>query len=170
MNEDRSPTLATSGAPGLASKGTPKRTPKPVLLVVDDDRDALANIGHQLRSRYGEDYRVLCESSAEAALGALEGFGAAGEDVAVVLSDLWMPGINGTDFLTIAHPLHPTAKRALLVERDDTTIREPILRAMALGRIDYYVTSPPRSPRMNSFIGSSRSFWTSGRVPTAPDS
>ncbi len=164
MNEDRSPTLATSGAPGLA----PKRTPKPVLLVVDDDRDALANIGHQLRSRYGEDYRVLCESSAEAALGALEGFGAAGEDVAVVLSDLWMPGINGTDFLTIAHPLHPTAKRALLVERDDTTIREPILRAMALGRIDYYVTKPsPISPdeQFHRVIAEFLDEWTGANRP-----
>lgn len=159
-NEDRSSTLATSGAP--------ERTPKPVLLVVDDDRDALFNIGHQLRSRYGEDYRVLCEGSGEAALGALEGFEAAGEDVAVVLSDLWMPGVNGTEFLSRAHPLHPTAKRALLVERDDTTVREPILRAMALGRIDYYVTKPsPISPdeQFHRVIAEFLDEWTSVNRP-----
>jgi thioredoxin reductase (NADPH) len=128
--------------------GDRSRTPnKPVLLVVDDDADALDNVGRQLRSRYGGDYRVFCEGSAEAAVGTLEGFQAARDDVAVVLSDQWMPGMSGTEFLTCAHILHPTAKRALLVEREDGSVREPILRAMALGRIDYYVTKPsPVSP------------------------
>ena len=160
MNEDRSPTLATSEVPGS--------TPKPVLFVVDDDRDALANIGHQLRSRYGEDYRVLCEGSGEAAMDALGGLEAAGEDVAVVLSDLWMPGMNGTEFLSRAHLLHPTAKRALLVERDDTTVREPILRAMALGQIDYYVTKPsPISPdeQFHRVIAEFLDEWTSANRP-----
>ena len=160
MNEDRSPTLATSEVPGS--------TPKPVLLVVDDDRDALANIGHQLRSRYGEDYRVLCEGSGKAAMDALGGLEAAGEDVAVVLSDLWMPGMNGTEFLSRAHLLHPTAKRTLLVERDDTTVREPILRAMALGQIDYYVTKPsPISPdeQFHRVIAEFLDEWTSANRP-----
>ena len=157
MNEDRSPTPRTS-----------EPTLKPVLLVVDDDRGAFTNIEHQLRSRYGGDYRVVCESSAEAALGVLEGFAAAGQDVAVVLSDLWMPGINGTEFLSRAHLLHPTAKRALLVERDDTTVREPILRAMALGRIDYYVTKPsPISPdeQFHRVIAEFLDEWTSTNRP-----
>ena len=157
MNEDRSPTPATSGP-----------TPKPVLLVVDDDRDALANIGHQLRSRYGGDYRVLCEGSGEAAMDALGGLEAAGGDLAVVLSDLWMPGMNGTEFLSRAHLLHPTAKRALLVERDDTTVRKPILRAMALGRIDYYVTKPsPLSPdeQFHRVIAEFLDEWTSANRP-----
>ena len=153
MNEDQS---LTPGTPG------------PVLLVVDDDRDALANIGHQLRSRYGEDYRVLCEGSGKAAMDALGGLEAAGEDVAVVLSDLWMPGMNGTEFLSRAHLLHPTAKRTLLVERDDTTVREPILRAMALGQIDYYVTKPsPISPdeQFHRVIAEFLDEWTSANRP-----
>ena len=156
MNEDQSLTPGTPGAPG------------PVLLVVDDAVGALANIEHQLRGRYGGDYRVVCESSAEAALGALEGFAAAGQDVAVVLSDLWMPGMNGTEFLSRAHLLHPTAKRALLVERDDTTVQEPILRAMALGRIDYYVTKPsPISPdeQFHRVIAEFLDEWTSVNRP-----
>ena len=111
---------------------------------------------------------MVCESSAEAALGALEGFAAAGQDVAVVLSDLWMPGMNGTEFLSQAHLLHPTAKRALLVERDDTTVREPILRAMALGRIDYYVTKPsPISPdeQFHRVIAEFLDEWTNANRP-----
>lgn len=143
-------------------------TTGPVLLVVDDDADALDNVGRQLRGRYGDDYRVVCESSAEAATDALEGFATAGEDVAVVLSDLWMPETTGTEFLTGAHLLHPTAKRALLVEREDRTVREPILRAMALGRIDYYVTKPsPLSPdeQFHRVIAEFLDEWTSANRP-----
>ncbi len=148
--------------------GDRSRMAGPVLLVVDDDAEALANMGRQLRGRYGGDYRVVCESSAEAAVGALEGFAAAREDVAVVLSDLWMPGTTGIEFLTSAHLLYPTAKRALLVERADGTVREPILRAMALGRIDYYVTKPsPLSPdeRFHRIIAEFLDEWTGANRP-----
>ena len=120
--------------------------PKPVLLVVDDDATALANIEFELRDRYGSGYRVVCEGSAEAGMSALEEFRTAHEDVAVVLADQWMPEMTGTEFLTRAHQLHPTVKRALLVRRGDRTTREPILQAVALGQIDYYVPKPERSP------------------------
>ena len=149
-------------------EGDGSRTQGPVLLVVDDDADALANVERQLRGRYGGDYRVVCESSAERAMGALEGYAAAREEVAVVLSDLWMPGTSGTEFLTRAHVLHPTAKRALLVEREDRTVREPILRAMALGRIDYYVTKPsPLSPdeRFHRVIAEFLDEWAGANRP-----
>jgi thioredoxin reductase (NADPH) len=122
------------------------RMPKPVLLVVDDDATALANIEFELRDRYGSGYRVVCEGSAEAGMSALEEFRTAHEDVAVVLADQWMPEMTGTEFLTRAHQLHPTVKRALLVRRGDRTTREPILQAVALGQIDYYVPKPERSP------------------------
>ena len=120
--------------------------PKPVLLVVDDDATALANIEFELRDRYGSGYRVVCEGSAEAGMSALEEFRTAHEDVAVVLADQWMPDMTGTEFLTRAHQLHPTVKRALLVRRGDRTTREPILQAIALGQIDHYVPKPEGSP------------------------
>ena len=122
------------------------RMPKPVLLVVDDDATALANIEFELRDRYGSGYRVVCEGSAEAGMSALEEFRTAHEDVAVVLADQWMPEMTGTEFLTRAHQLHPTVKRALLVRRGDRTTREPILQAIALGQIDHYVPKPEGSP------------------------
>ena len=121
-------------------------TYKPVLLAVDDDPDALGKIKHELRERYGSYYRVACEGSPETGLRALRELKAAGEEVAVVLADQWMPGTTGTEFLTHAYQLYPGAKRALLFERGNRTIREPILQAMALGQIDYYVPKPERSP------------------------
>jgi thioredoxin reductase (NADPH) len=119
---------------------------RPVLLAVDDDPEDLKTIARELHKRYGADYRVACEPSAESALKTLQDLKAVGEEVAVVLAEWWMSGMTGTEFLTRAHRLYPGAKRALLFERGNRTTREPILQAMALGQIDYYVPKPERSP------------------------
>ena len=121
-------------------------TPEPVLLAVDDDPNTLGRIEHELRQRYGSYYRVACEDSPEAGMRTLQDLRAADKDVAVVLADQWMPGMTGVEFLTHARPLYPGAKRALLFERGNRTTREPILQAMALGQIDYYVPKPERPP------------------------
>jgi thioredoxin reductase (NADPH) len=121
-------------------------TPEPVLLAVDDDPNALGRIEHELRQRYGSYYRVACEDSPEAGMRTLQELRAAGEDVAVVLVDQWMPGMTGVEFLTHTRQLYPGAKRALLFERGNRTTREPILQGMALGQIDYYVPKPERAP------------------------
>ena len=113
--------------------------PKPVLLAVDDDADDRAKIEHELYDRYGRSYRIVCEASAEAGMSTLETLRTAGEEVAVVLVDLWMPKMTGPEFLAHVRRIFPTAKRALLVPRGDPSVREPIVRSMSLGQIDYYV-------------------------------
>jgi thioredoxin reductase (NADPH) len=115
---------------------------RPVLLAVDEDTGARARIERELSKRYGEDYRVVCEGSAETAMTRLQKLEAAGEEVALVLADQWMPGTSGTELLARVRRLYPTAKRALLIERGDRTAQEPILRSMAQGLIDYYVNKP----------------------------
>ncbi len=139
---------AGRGGPGVHGRQTidqPNHT-NPVLVAIDDDPDALARIEQELLKRYGADYRVVCESSPETGLKALRQLKAAGDEVAVALTDQWMPGMNGTEFLSRAHQLFPTARRALLVAPEDTTIREPLLQATALGQVDFYVSKPWRSP------------------------
>ena len=121
-------------------------TPELVLLAVDDDPNALGRIEHELHQRYGSYYRVACEDSPEAGMRTLRKLRVAGEDVAVVLADQWMPGMTGVEFLTHTRQLYPGAKRALLFERGNRTTREPILQGMALGQIDYYVPKPERAP------------------------
>src|ERR687896_478129 len=121
-------------------------TPGPVLLAVDDDRNTLGRIEHELRQRYGSYYRVACEDSPEAGMRTLQDLRVADKEVAVVLADQWMPGMTGVEFLTHTRQLYPGAKRALLFERGNRTTREPILQGMALGQIDYYVPKPERAP------------------------
>jgi len=60
---------------------------KPVLLVVDDEVEARRRIAGELRKRYGGDYRVVCERSAEAGIRRLRKLEEGGEKVALVLAD-----------------------------------------------------------------------------------
>lgn len=114
----------------------------PVLMVVDDDPVALGLLRQELAKRYGDDYRVVCTGEAEAGLRALEELLAGGGRVALVLADQWMPAMTGVQFLTLAHRLHPTAKRALLIDWGDSTTAEPILQAVTFDQLDGWVNKP----------------------------
>jgi thioredoxin reductase (NADPH) len=121
--------------------------PKPRILVVEDEREVRARIRGELERRYGSDYRVRCVGSATDALARLEGWREAGDRVALVLADQWMPDMLGEEFLGCARALYPDAKRALLVKFGAWGHRETadaMLRAMARGNIDYYVLKPWR--------------------------
>ena len=121
--------------------------PKPRVLVVEDESEVRARIRGELERRYGTDYRVRCVGSATDALARLEGWREAGDRVALVLADQWMPDMLGEEFLGCARALYPDAKRALLVKFGAWGHRETadaMLRAMARGNIDYYVLKPWR--------------------------
>jgi thioredoxin reductase (NADPH) len=121
----------------------------PVLFVVEHDAEDLNRVGQELRRRYSSDYRIICERSASKALQTLEAMRVAGEDVAVVLADAWIPEVSGSELLARVRELHPHAKRALLIAWGawgDRPTADAVLRAMALGHIDYYVLKPWQSP------------------------
>jgi thioredoxin reductase (NADPH) len=124
-------------------------TPRPVLVVVDDDPEALERINAELCRRYAADYAVTCTRSPTEALAKLEELRESGGQVALVLADQWMPDLTGSNLLARARELHPHAKRGLLVDwgawGDPDTARA-ILDTIALRDIDYYVLKPWRSP------------------------
>ena len=122
---------------------------QPAILVVDDDPEVLGRVEHELRRRYGADYGVLATTDPEEALGLLDALDPDDAAVALVLADVWMPGVDGTEFLARVARRYPRAKRGLLVEFGawgDEPTADAILRAMAVGVIDYYVLKPWRSP------------------------
>ena len=147
--------------------GQEARASWPVLLAVDEDAGALRGISRELHKRYGEDYRVLCERSPEAALGRLRDLEGSGEEVALVLADQWMAEMSGMDFLTRAGEISSTAKRALLVGWGDRAAVGPVLQAMSLGRIDYYVTKPygDHDERFHRVISEFLYDWSKDRIP-----
>jgi len=131
---------------GLKPLGNRKR---PVLLVVDDEREPLERLDRELSRRYGGDYRIVRAVSARSALDTLRSLHDSGEDVAVVLADQWMVDMTGADVLAQVSVLHPRAKRVLLIDWGgwaDRRTADAVVRAMALGRIDYYALKPWRSP------------------------
>jgi thioredoxin reductase (NADPH) len=121
---------------------------KPVMLVVEDETGPRDRIRSELERRYGPDYHVTCEGSATGALAKLEAMRDAGEPVALVLSDQWMPDLTGEEFLVRARQLHPHSKRALLVKWGawaDRDTADAMMRGLARGLMDYYVLKPWRA-------------------------
>jgi thioredoxin reductase (NADPH) len=147
--------------------GQEARASWPVLLAVDEDAGSLRGISRELHKRYGDDYRVLCERSPEAALRLLRDLERSGEEVALVLADQWMVEMSGMDFLTRASEISSTAKRALLVGWGDRAAAGPVLQAMSLGRIDYYVTKPygDHDERFHRVISEFLYDWAKDRIP-----
>lgn len=119
--------------------------PLPVLLVVDEDQDALEDVAAQLARRYGSDYRVERASGREQALAALARLAGSGDELALLLSTQAVADATGGPLLERARQLHPHAKRGLLVSlgalADPPTVKT-IVDAIAMGRIDYYVPLP----------------------------
>jgi thioredoxin reductase (NADPH) len=122
--------------------------PLPLLLAVDEDRDALEDVETHLVRRYGRDYRVECLGDPEEALRLLTELAHAGEEVALVLAAKSLWDTTGGELLERVRQLHPHAKRALLVPYGawtDPPTAEAIRDSLALGRIDYYVLRPAAS-------------------------
>jgi len=123
--------------------------PGPVLLAVDDDREALAEVSTALRDRYSRDYTVICEASPETALRTLEQLAEEGTEVALALAGQWLSDGTGVELLARVHQLHPHAKRGLLIawgEWGDPATGEAIHDAIARGQMDYYVVRPAEPP------------------------
>ena len=148
MNETGSPVPPAADADDAGSS-TQSSESRPVLVVVDDERDPLTRVERELTRRFGADFRVVCERSSHAALALLERMREAGDEVAVVLADLWMPELGGGELLARVRSIYPQARRALLIEWGgwgERDAAEAIVRSMAMGDIDYYVLKPWQSP------------------------
>ena len=135
---------------------------RPILLAVDDEAEDLERVERELGNRYGADYLVACETSAEAALTRLRDLKAGGKEVAVVLADQRMPEMEGIEFLSRAHELYALAKRLLLIHPMDGASFVSASRAMALGRIEYveYKPGPPPNERFHEVVTGFLREWT----------
>jgi thioredoxin reductase (NADPH) len=123
--------------------------PLPVVLAVDEDRDALGVVESQLTQRYAHDYRVMCLSDTGEALRKLAELARAGEDVALVLAGMPRPAIAPVELFDLVRELHPHAKRALLVPLNawaDKPTADAMRAAIAFGGVDYYVVGPADLP------------------------
>ena len=116
-------------------------SPRPVILVVDDDPNVLDGLAGDLRARFGGGYAVETAQSSAAAIELLQRLSGDGAEVAVALADVGLSEVSGTELLAKVHAAYPEAKRVLLVERNYRTT-SPSVPAMARGQIDYHLTKP----------------------------
>ncbi|HRQ22095.1 MAG TPA: response regulator, partial [Anaerolineales bacterium] len=116
---------------------------KPVILALDDDSAVLNSIERDLRSRYGQEYRILPINAGKAALEYLGKLQQRNETVALFLIDQRMPEMSGTEFLVEAIKTYPQAKRALLTAYADS---QAAIDAINEARLDYYLMKPWHPP------------------------
>ncbi len=135
---------------------------QPVFFVVDEDASAVEMLAGDLERRFHADYRVVGETSAQAALDRLGALGDAGEQVALIICYESMRAMPGSELLARSRAAHPNAKRILLIDFGDQRMLEVIARGMALGHVEYYLTKPwrPRQHLLYPVVGEAVVAWT----------
>jgi thioredoxin reductase (NADPH) len=118
----------------------------PVILIADQDSDALTKVEHALVRRFGADFGVMAASSSSLALELLRELAEAGREVALVGAALGMPDIAGPDLLDQVHAIHPGAGRALIIEMRDAGGCAPVQLAAARGQMDFTLLGGWESP------------------------
>ena len=112
-------------------------------MAVDDDQSVLNSIERDLRSRYGQNYRVVSIDSGNAALDYLKRLEQRNEAVALFLVDQRMPEMNGVEFLREAMQAYPQSKRVLLTAYADTQAAIDSINEVGL---NYYLMKPWHPP------------------------
>jgi thioredoxin reductase (NADPH) len=112
---------------------------KPVIFSVDDDPNVLQAVVRDLRSRYGDRYRIMRADSGRAAIEALHELKRRNETVALFVADQRMPQMNGVEFLSEAMRIFPKAKRVLLTAYADTDAAINAINSVA---VHYYLLKP----------------------------
>lgn len=125
-----------------------ERERRPVILAVDDEPAVLAAVARDLRRGFGERFRIMRTSSGAEALDTLAQIRARGEQVALLVADQRMPGMEGTEYLAKARQLVPDAKRVLLTAYADTEAAIAAINEVAL---DYYLMKPWDPPEEQFF-------------------
>ena len=112
---------------------------KPAILAVDDDVAVAAAVVRDLRTRYGEDYRVLRATSGREALDLVSDLLLKDRQLAAVVSDQRMPGLTGIDVLREVRDQFPDSKLVLLTAYADTDVAIRAINDIAL---DHYLMKP----------------------------
>lgn len=103
---------------------------RPLVLYVDDERANRIVFEQSL----GADFRITAVADAETALQILEA-----QDVAVLVTDMRMPGMSGEELLRIAKERKPQTIRMVVTAYSDV---DPILRAINEGLVARYIIKP----------------------------
>ena len=119
-----------------------------IILTVDDDPAVSQAITRDLRSRYGDRYRLVRSTSGADALSTLEEFARRDQAVALIVSDHRMPEMTGIEFLGHSTAVAPGAKLVLLTAYADTDVAIKAINDIGL---DHYLMKPWAPPEERLF-------------------
>jgi thioredoxin reductase (NADPH) len=130
--------------PASSTPDQPSNAPeRPLIVLIDDDPDACANVERVLRSRYDVDYEIIRIDSSVAALPQIAAAHGEGREIALVLTGQYLAdGLLGTDLLGRIGAIVPETRRGLLIDWGDNTTYEAIREASTLGQIDTFIYRP----------------------------
>ncbi len=117
--------------------------PKPVIVAIDDDQSVLNSVERDLRSHYGQNYRIIPLNQGQVALDYLKKLQQRNETVALFLVDQRMPEMSGTEFLAEAIQVYPQSKRVLLTAYADSQAAIDSINEVGL---NYYLMKPWHPP------------------------
>ena len=116
---------------------------RPTILAVDDDPQVVRAIVRDLRSRYGEDHRIVRATSGAEALEMLAELILRDRGVALVVADQRMPGMTGIEMMARVRETSPGTRLLLLTAYADTDVA---IRAINDIGLDYYMVKPWEPP------------------------
>ena len=129
--------------------GEPRGTmSRAIILTVDDDAAVSKAITRDLRTRYGERFRIVRSTSGAEALAALDELQRRDQPVALIIFDHRMPEMTGIDFLERSIGAAPGAKRVLLTAYADTEVAIKAINDIGL---DHYLIKPWAPPEDRLF-------------------
>jgi thioredoxin reductase (NADPH) len=134
---------------------------QPIIVLVDDDDTSMGTLENAVGRRYGADYQIVAEGSTRAALDRIQKLVEAGERLALVMADQWMPVMTGIELLAKVGDIDWRVKRVLMLEVGDRADEPHLLQAIAQGKVDSYLGRPWGSPefRLYPVIGELLSEW-----------
>jgi putative two-component system response regulator len=114
---------------------------KPTILLVDDERIVLMSLKSEIRANLGNEARIETADSGAEALAVMDSLEAEGAPLALVISDLRMPGMNGDALLSRVRERQPDALHVLLTGYADL---DAVANAINNGGLYRYLSKPWR--------------------------
>ncbi|MFN0249335.1 MAG: ATP-binding protein [Kofleriaceae bacterium] len=124
---------------------------RPLVLYVDDERANRIVLEHSLKS----DFNIVVVESGEKAIATFEE-----REVAVLVTDMRMPGMGGDQLLRIVKDRWPTTIRMVMTAHQDIG---PILRAINEGLVARYIIKPFERPELVQLLRWACEAWAFGK-------
>lgn len=118
-------------------------TERPIIVVVDDNLDVVEAVARDMRTEYGDRYRIVTAPGGREALDMANQLLQRGEEVAMFLVDQRMPDVTGIELLAAVKPIYPDARRVLLTGFADTAVAIEGINEVGL---HHYLVKPWHPP------------------------